>query len=97
MSHRLSNEIREAIASIDAHPHPTAEQLMVIRQTHRAFLTQMLDFADDLERQRRASQRAIPVWGEAGAASRLYRWLQLGQRRPQEEAGGLKIVGGYAS
>jgi hypothetical protein len=70
---------------------------MLIRTTHRAFLTQMLDFAADLETQRRTSQRAIPMWGEAGAASRLYKWLQLGRRRPQEEAGGLKIVGGYAS
>ncbi len=97
MSQLLSDEIRAAISAIDANPNPTPEQIALIREAHRAYLVQLLDFTEDLELQRKTSQRAIPVWGEAGASARLYKWLRLGQRRPSAGMGALKIVGGYAS
>lgn len=97
MSHLLSEDIRAAISALDATPNPTLDQLAVIRETHRAFLGQLLDFTEDLETARRTSQRAIPVWGEAGASARLYKWLRLGRRRPSAGMGGLTVVGGLAS
>jgi hypothetical protein len=92
MTSLLSDEIKAAIAVIDANPNPTPEQIATMLREHRELLGQVHDFAVDLEQARGRSQRAIPLWGSAGTSSRLYRCLQQGRRRPVPGMGELRLV-----
>lgn len=92
MTTLLSDDIKAAIAAIDANPNPTPEQLAATYRNHRELLGQVHDFAVDLEEARGRSQRAIPLWGSAGTSSRFYKWLQVGHRRPTSGMTELRLV-----
>jgi hypothetical protein len=78
----LSSQIAEAIAALKANASPTPDQAAEFRAVHLEILGQLEDFARDFEQARARNERCIPLWGGAGAAARLYRWLEVGRRRP---------------
>ncbi len=94
--HLLSEQIRTSIASLDANPNPTPEQLVVIRQTHRELLCQVYDFAIDVEQAQvgfgGGGRKVVPMLPAPGIVSRLYLWLERGRRRPSAGMGELRAV-----
>jgi hypothetical protein len=92
MTTLLSDDIKAAIAAIDANPNPTAEQLAVVYRNHRELLGQVHDFAVDLEEARGRSQRAVNLWGGAGTSARFYTALHQGRRRPTPGMSELRLV-----
>jgi hypothetical protein len=84
----LSDQIAAARAALETNPPQMPTELLLI---HLEMLGQLEDFARDFEEARRRNDRCIPLWGGAGTAARLYRWLEVGRRRPTAGLGELVV------
>lgn len=75
MNKLLSAQLTESIASIDAAPSPSHEQLLEMRTAYRDHLVKLQRFAQGAEEAHRLAPTKIPVWGTAAACTQLYRDL----------------------